>query len=272
MRGLIAGVMGGAAKGYTQYANQRQEIDLKKEMMEAEQDMRNRADELRRERDRADKMRDIQEIDPLKAASEANRKRVVGAAETDVLAGREDALRPGKAETKKAEILAAGDATRANDAAYASDPSARAGVRARTTDSESSSSKVSAAATSDRNNREQLEFERGNKARDAAARYHDAVARGDEAEAQAARLESIRLGADPASAKKGALKVTEDDLGRKILVHEDDKGNVTRVDTGNLPAYGGKGSMPAPKSKAEFDKLAPGTRYTAPDGTIRIKQ
>lgn len=32
------------------------------------------------------------------------------------------------------------------------------------------------------------------------------------------------------------------------------------------------GSLPAPTSKAEFDRLPAGTRYTAPDGTVRIKR
>lgn len=31
-------------------------------------------------------------------------------------------------------------------------------------------------------------------------------------------------------------------------------------------------SLPSPKSRAELDKLPPGTRYQAPDGTIRVKQ
>jgi hypothetical protein len=33
----------------------------------------------------------------------------------------------------------------------------------------------------------------------------------------------------------------------------------------------GPGNMPKPQSAAELNKLAPGTRYVAPDGTIRIK-
>lgn len=37
----------------------------------------------------------------------------------------------------------------------------------------------------------------------------------------------------------------------------------------SAPAGGG---LPAPKSKAELDRLPSGTRYTAPDGTTRIKQ
>ena len=40
------------------------------------------------------------------------------------------------------------------------------------------------------------------------------------------------------------------------------------------PISGGSGrsqKMPAPKSKAEMDALPKGTRYTAPDGSVRVK-
>lgn len=151
LAGLISGVMGGAAKGYTDLAQgelkKQQELDFRKELMAAEEQKMLRIDEIKRNRDFVDKKRDIQELDPLKANSEANRTRVVGAAETGVLADREDALRPGKAATTRATTLAQGEGERANAAAYASDPAARAGVRAKASDSESSASKASAAAS-----------------------------------------------------------------------------------------------------------------------------
>jgi hypothetical protein len=52
--GLIGQAMGGAAKGYGEYARQRMDIDLKKEMMDAEEAKQLRIDAIRRERDLAD--------------------------------------------------------------------------------------------------------------------------------------------------------------------------------------------------------------------------
>lgn len=40
---------------------------------------------------------------------------------------------------------------------------------------------------------------------------------------------------------------------------------------GEPPATAQRGSLPSPKSKADFDALPPGTQFKAPDGTIRTK-
>lgn len=44
-----------------------------------------------------------------------------------------------------------------------------------------------------------------------------------------------------------------------------------RQKPGEAPSPASAASMPAPQSRAEFDKLPKGTRYKAPDGSIRIK-
>lgn len=58
MRGLIAGVLGGAARGYTQMAEgelkKQQELDLRTQLMEAETEKQLRIDEIKRNRDIAD--------------------------------------------------------------------------------------------------------------------------------------------------------------------------------------------------------------------------
>lgn len=163
--GLIAGALGGAAKGYVETSQselrKQQSLDLQKQMMAMEEEKQLRMDEIRRNRDITQKKREIEEIDPLKANSDANRTRVVGRAETDVLqgredalrpgrvatatamgeaetgvlAGREEALRPGKVATGKAMGEAQGEVERGNLAKYGSDPAARSGARAKAQDS-----------------------------------------------------------------------------------------------------------------------------------------
>lgn len=163
--GLIAGALGGAAKGYVETSQselrKQQSLDLQKQMMAMEEEKQLRMDEIRRNRDITQKKREIEEIDPLKANSDANRTRVVGGAETDVLArrenemrpgrvatatalgeaetgvlaGRDDALRPGKVATAKAVGEAQGEVERGNLAKYGSDSEARRGVRAKAQDS-----------------------------------------------------------------------------------------------------------------------------------------
>lgn len=162
--GLIAGALGGAAKGYVEASEselkKQQTLDLQKQLMAIEEEKQLRMDEIRRNRDITQKKREIEEIDPLKATSDANRTTVVGAAETGVLQGREDALRPGKvattqamgeaetgvlakredalrpgkAATTKAVGEAQGEVERGNLAKYGSDPDARKGVRAKAQD------------------------------------------------------------------------------------------------------------------------------------------
>lgn len=176
--GLIAGALGGAAKGYVETSQselrKQQSLDLQKQMMAMEEEKQLRMDEIRRNRDITQKKREIEEIDPLKANSDANRTRVVGGAETDVLArrenelrpgrvatatamgeaetgvlaGREDALRPGKVATGRAMGEAQGEVERGNLAKYGSDPEARKGVRAKAQDSETPSQRAAAAASS----------------------------------------------------------------------------------------------------------------------------
>lgn len=163
--GLIAGALGGAAKGYVETSQselrKQQTLDLQKQTMAMEEEKQLRIDEIRRNRDIAQKTREIKELDPLKADSDANRTRVVGRAETEVLAGREDALRPGRVATtaamgeaetgvlaKREDALrpgkvattravgeAQGEVERGNLAKYGSDPDARKGVRAKAQDS-----------------------------------------------------------------------------------------------------------------------------------------
>lgn len=163
--GLIAGALGGAAKGYVETSQgelkKQQSLDMQKQLMALEEEKQLRVDEIRRNRDFEQEKRRIQEIDPLKANSDANRTRVVGGAETDVLAsredalrpgkvatttamgeaetgvlaGREDALRPGKVATGRAMGEAQGEVERGNLAKYNSDPDARKGARAKAQDS-----------------------------------------------------------------------------------------------------------------------------------------
>lgn len=56
--GLISGALGGAAKGYNEYATselkKQQEIDLAKQLLEAQEEKQLRIDEIRRQRDIAD--------------------------------------------------------------------------------------------------------------------------------------------------------------------------------------------------------------------------
>jgi hypothetical protein len=151
LSGLIAGALGGAAKGYTENAEaenkKRIQLDLQKELMALEEEKALRVDEVRRNRDFADKKRDIQELDPLRIQSKVGETTAVGGATTDVMVGREDALRPGKAATARAEADARADAERAALGAYAGDPNARAGTRAKAADSETSSQRAAAAAS-----------------------------------------------------------------------------------------------------------------------------
>jgi hypothetical protein len=141
--GLISGVMGGAAKGYTEYAKQRLDVDIKKELMAAEEEKLLRIDEIKRQRD----IRDIPAKGAAETAVQADRTTAVGGAETGVLANREDALRAGKAATTKATAMATGEAERENLAAYGSNANARAGARAKASDSESSATRAQAATT-----------------------------------------------------------------------------------------------------------------------------
>ncbi len=103
MRGLIAGVLGGAARGYTQMAEgelkKQQELDLRTQLMEAETEKQLRIDEIKRNRDIAD----------------IPRKAEATAAAAPVLAEGEAAAAPIKArgEAAAAPIRAEGEAAAA---------------------------------------------------------------------------------------------------------------------------------------------------------------
>ena len=256
--GLIAGALKGVGEGYTAVAKgeleNQQKLDYQKQYLDALEQKELRLAEAQDNLTRRGKIRDLQEVEPLAAEAAASRTKIVGGAETGVLASREDALRPGRVATKKAETLAQGEATRANDAAYAGDPTARAGVRAKAADSESPSAKVAASSTAASNNRAQEDWNRAAKAREAVANYHAAVDAGDEAGAKAARLEAIRLGVDPAASKRGSMKVVKDKDGVEYVVYEDSSGNVSRVDPNTLQPYTPKN---APKGAAPAENNDP---------------
>lgn len=151
--GLIGSVMGGAAKGGMEYAKQRLDVDLKKELLDAEAQKLLLIDESKRTRD----IRDI----PLKGAAETgvqvnrttavgaaetgvqvNRTSAVGAADTGVQVNREIALRDPKAATAKATAIATGTAERENLAAFGNDSKALAGLRKKTEATETLSSRL----------------------------------------------------------------------------------------------------------------------------------
>lgn len=153
--GLISGVMGGAAKGYTDYAKQRLDVDIKKELMAAEEEKLARLDELKRQRD----IRDIPVKGAAETAVQVDRTTAVGGAETGVQVGRttavgqaqtgvdvarENAMRDPKAATTKSTALATGEAERQNLAALGNDPNALKGLRAKTEAGESLASRMQA--------------------------------------------------------------------------------------------------------------------------------
>lgn len=148
--GLIGGAMKGFGEGYSKFA----EVEMDKK---AKMDYAERLIQLQEEKDKRlaeyqanlgidTKKREIQEIDPLKTASEVNRTTAVGTAETGVLVGREGALRPGKVQTEMETGRARGIVERENLGAYANDPNARAGVRAKASDQEGPAAKTTAEA------------------------------------------------------------------------------------------------------------------------------
>lgn len=117
------------------------------ELMRLDEEKQLRLDAIKRQRDIDFKKQEITEVAPLQAQADANRTGVVGAAETDVLANREVALRPEKIQTARETGLLQGEIERANLGAYADDPNARGGARAKAADSESSATRATAEAT-----------------------------------------------------------------------------------------------------------------------------
>lgn len=124
--GLIGSVMKPAAEAGAKYAEKRVDLDIKKELMDAEEQKLLRIDEIKRQRD----------ISDIPARGEA---------ETGVMVEREDALRPSKIKTEEETTLARGKAERTNLTAYGTDAGARAGARAKASDSESSGTKAQGA-------------------------------------------------------------------------------------------------------------------------------
>lgn len=279
LAGLISGVMGGAARGYTDVAQsevkKQQELDLRKEMLAAEEEKQLRIDEITRQRNRGEEDRKLTPeylekvgtADRMKGEMAARNRRDIAPLTAEADAAE---LKAGASNvTRKAQLEGEAKAAQVNAPGYT------AALRKETDAKESSSAKASAAAATSKDRREQADFDRLVAARKVTGEYQDAIDRGDQAAAKAARKKGMELGVDPASVKRGELKVTEDDMGRKVLVHEDQYGNVTRVDTQGLDPYtprSGSTQMPAPKSPEDLKKLPSGTRYKAPDGSIRIKQ
>lgn len=132
--GLIAGALGGAARGYTAAAQgelrKQQEFDLRKMLAEVEAEKELRLDEVRRQRD----LRDIPLRQQATLPGEVERERQLGGARTEVEVGRQEALRPGRVAEEGELADARSAAARRADAGYAADPSARSGVRARAQD------------------------------------------------------------------------------------------------------------------------------------------
>lgn len=135
MRGLIAGVLGGAARGYTQMAEgelkKQQELDLRTQLMEAETEKQLRIDEIKRNRDVAD----------------IPRKAEATAAAAPILARGEAAAAPIRAEGEAAAapIKARGEAQ--GQIAKTGTPGYLGSVAQETGAKESSATKASAAAS-----------------------------------------------------------------------------------------------------------------------------
>jgi len=255
--GLISGVMGGAAKGYTEYAKQRLDVDIKKELMAAEEEKLLRIDEIKRQRD----IRDIPAKGAAETAVQADRTTAVGGAETGVLANREDALRAGKAATTKATAMATGEAERENLAAYGSNANARAGARAKAGDSESSASRMQARLAG-------LGIEEKQQIQ-ALIREYENPSTSPERKLQIKDSLTVR----------GIIKPGEFDTEKVTTETMDDAGNITKTERTQrrtsgaaAPAAGGTSTPVKINSRAEFEKLPKGTQYQAPDGSIRIKQ
>lgn len=255
--GLISGVMGGAAKGYTDYAKQRLDVDIKKELMAAEEEKLLRIDEIKRQRD----IRDI----PAKGAAETgvqvDRTTAVGQAQTGVDVAREDALRPGRVATVKDTALATGEAERENLAAYGSDANARAGARAKASDSESLSARMQGRLA-------QLGIE-DRQTVQALIREYESPTTSSERKAQIKESLTVR----------GIIKPGEFDTEKVTTESMDAAGRTVKTertqrrtpDAAAAPA-GGTSTPVKVTSRAELEKLPKGTQYQAPDGSIRIKQ
>ena len=114
--GLLAAALGGFGKGLATVgemeAKKKNELDLKKQLMDMESVKRLREDEITRERAYSYEKRGITELEPLRTAAKVNEQRALipvkveettetGKAQTGVLVSREDATRPGVVKTAK---------------------------------------------------------------------------------------------------------------------------------------------------------------------------
>lgn len=163
LAGLISGVMGGAAKGYTDVAQgelkKQQELDFRKELMAAEEQKMLRIDEIKRNRDVADiGRRTTAEADARLATAGTNARADV-AAKVATFDAADAAGLPAKEAGYKGKQLAAnapnveiearqrGTAAATEQTARTDAPGYLASVAKETSAKESSASKASAAAS-----------------------------------------------------------------------------------------------------------------------------
>ena len=236
--GLLAGAMKGIGEGYTAVAKgeleNQQKLDYQTKILQLQEEKDRRIAEFQQDLNLRGKIREINEVDPLKTESEANRTRVVGAAETGVLTDRENALRPGKVQTELETNRARGTAERENQAAYASDPNARAGVRAKASDSESSSAKVTAESTA---------FDLKQK-KDMAKVLEDIDAATDPVEKQRLEEKFKRLSGGKYASRYEAVRVKDVD-GNEVTEILDKQTGYTMKPRSAGSAAGGGGAKPA---------------------------
>lgn len=156
LAGLISGVMGGAARGYTQVAEgemrKQQELDLRKQMLEAEEEKQLRIDEIKRNRDRADKdyelspehIEKVGAADRMKSEITARNRR-----DNAPLAAEADAaeLDAGATNVKRKATLE-GEAAAAGQVAKMNTPGYQSALRQEADAKESSATRAAAAESS----------------------------------------------------------------------------------------------------------------------------
>jgi len=114
--GLIAAALGGAGKALSTYGElevkKKNELDLKKELLNVESEKRLREDEITRGRAFEYQKKDIGELEPLRTTAKVNEANALiptkvaettatGNANTEVMANREDKLRAGVLKTEE---------------------------------------------------------------------------------------------------------------------------------------------------------------------------
>lgn len=99
--GLISGAMKGVGEGMSTVAKgeleNQQKLEYQKEILRLTEEKDRRVAEFTQDLNIRGKIREINEVDPLKITSDANRARVIGGVETDVLTDRETRMGPIKA-------------------------------------------------------------------------------------------------------------------------------------------------------------------------------